>query len=72
MALAVMRARDRWEDVWRSLQQLVLGSYMVWDARRHRLCQRHFDGSSGLAGDACVGGGQPGRLRGCFRVVRAP
>ncbi|MBF8191631.1 cytochrome P450 [Nonomuraea sp. K274] len=42
-ALLYMRARDRWEDVWRSLVQLVLGSYMVWDARRQRLCAHHFD-----------------------------
>ncbi|SEG90935.1 Cytochrome P450 [Nonomuraea solani] len=42
-ALAYMRVRDRWEDVWRSLVQLVLGTYMVWDARRQRLCGRHFD-----------------------------
>ncbi|MGN9842793.1 cytochrome P450 [Nonomuraea sp. H19] len=41
-ALAWMRVRDRWEDVWRSLVQLVLGTYMVWDARRRRLCERHF------------------------------
>ncbi|MCK2216767.1 cytochrome P450 [Actinomadura sp. ATCC 31491] len=41
-ALARMRLRDRWEDVWRSLVQLVLGTYMVWDARRLRLCERHF------------------------------
>ncbi|WP_188188363.1 cytochrome P450 [Nonomuraea sp. SYSU D8015] len=41
-ALAWMRLRDRWEDVWRSLVQLVLGTYMVWDARRQRLCERHF------------------------------
>ncbi|MEU4836060.1 cytochrome P450 [Streptosporangium sp. NPDC023615] len=41
-ALRFMRFRDRWEDVWRSLVQLVLGTYMVWDARRQRLCERHF------------------------------
>jgi Cytochrome P450 len=41
-ALARMRVRDRAEDIWRSLVQLVLGSYMVWDARRRRLCARHF------------------------------
>ena len=40
--LAFMRIRDRWEDVSRSLVQLVLGTYMVWDARRQRLCERHF------------------------------
>lgn len=38
----VMRLWDRWEDVWRSLVQLVLGGYMVWDARRQALCARHF------------------------------
>ena len=38
-----MRARDRWEDVWRSIVQLILGTYMVWDARRLRLCQRYFE-----------------------------
>jgi len=41
--LAWMRVRDRWEDVWRSVVQLVLGSYMVWHARRLRLCQRYFE-----------------------------
>ncbi|MEU8381055.1 cytochrome P450 [Streptosporangium sp. NPDC048865] len=40
--LLFMRFRDRWEDVWRSLVQLVLGTYMVWDARRQRLCEHHF------------------------------
>jgi hypothetical protein len=41
--LAFMRVRDRWEDVWRSLLQLVLGTYMVWDARRLALCRRYFE-----------------------------
>ncbi|WP_326639317.1 cytochrome P450 [Nonomuraea fuscirosea] len=41
-ALAYLRVRDRWEDVWRGLTQLVLGACMVWDARRQRLCERHF------------------------------
>jgi cytochrome P450 len=41
--LAFLRVRDRWEDVWRSAVQLVLGSYMVWHARRLRLCQRYFE-----------------------------
>ncbi|CAM3464369.1 cytochrome P450 [Kibdelosporangium persicum] len=45
--LAVMRLRDRWEDVTRSLTQLVLGSYMVWDARRQRLCGRYFEQQDG-------------------------
>jgi len=37
-----LRVRDRWEDVWRSVVQLVLGTYMIWDARRLALCTRHF------------------------------
>jgi hypothetical protein len=41
--LVFMALRDRWEDVWRSLVQLVLGTYMVLHARRLRLCQRHFE-----------------------------
>jgi Cytochrome P450 len=40
--LTAMRVRDRWEDVWRSVVQLVLGAYMVRDARRQRLCERYF------------------------------
>lgn len=42
--LGFMRVRDRWEDVWRSLVQLVLGTYMVLDARRLRLCTNYFAG----------------------------
>jgi len=42
-SLLFLRIRDRWEDVWRSLVQLVLGTYMVWDARRLRLCANYFD-----------------------------
>jgi len=48
-ALFAMRVRDCWEDVWRSVVQLVLGSYMVWDARRQRLCARHFEPPDGFA-----------------------
>jgi hypothetical protein len=44
-----MRVRDRWEDVSRSVVQLLFGTYMVWHARRLRLCARHFDGSVGDA-----------------------
>jgi hypothetical protein len=40
--LARMWVRDRWDDVALSLTQLVLGSYMVWDARRQRLCADYF------------------------------
>jgi Cytochrome P450 len=41
-SLPLMRLRDRWEDVWRSLVQLVYGSYMVWDARRKALTDTYF------------------------------
>jgi hypothetical protein len=41
--LAWMRIRDRWEEVGRSFVQLIFGTYMVWDARRQRLCQRYFE-----------------------------
>lgn len=40
--LPLMRATDRWGDVARSVTQLVLGSYMVWDARRRRLSDDYF------------------------------
>jgi hypothetical protein len=43
-----MRARDQWEDVWRSLIQLVLGTFMVLDARHQRLCQRYFESVDAL------------------------
>ena len=43
LLLFALRLRDRWEDVWRSIVQLVLGTYMVWDARRLRLCERYFE-----------------------------
>ncbi|MEV4756459.1 cytochrome P450 [Micromonospora sp. NPDC049559] len=39
----LMRCGDRWSDVGRSLVQLVLGSWMVIDARRQRLCARYFE-----------------------------
>jgi hypothetical protein len=45
--LTFMRLRDRWEDVSRSLLQLVLGTYMVWDARRQQLCRRYFEQQDG-------------------------
>jgi hypothetical protein len=41
--LRAMQLRDRWEDVGRSVTQLVLGTFMVWDARRLRLCERYFE-----------------------------
>ncbi|WP_326568284.1 cytochrome P450 [Amycolatopsis rhabdoformis] len=45
--LAYLAVRDRWEDVWRSLAQLVFGSYMVLDARRQRLCVNYFANHGG-------------------------
>ncbi|WP_432928618.1 cytochrome P450 [Microbispora sp. CA-135349] len=50
LTLLFMRFWDGWEDLWRSLVQLVLGTYMVWDARRLRLCERHFSGDARPAG----------------------
>jgi hypothetical protein len=41
--LLYMLLRDRWEDVGRSFVQLFLGTYMVWHARRLRLCGRYFE-----------------------------
>jgi cytochrome P450 len=41
--LAGMRLADRWGDAGRSVKQLVLGSYMVVDARRQRLCATYFE-----------------------------
>ncbi|MFZ5892764.1 MAG: cytochrome P450 [Myxococcota bacterium] len=42
LALAWMRLADRWQDVARSIVQLLLGTYMIWHARRLRLCERYF------------------------------
>ena len=41
--LLLMRLRDQWEDVSRSVVQLILGAYMVSEARRQKLCQRYFE-----------------------------
>jgi hypothetical protein len=38
-----MRVRDRWEDVWRSVLQLVLGTVMVLHAHRLKPATRYFD-----------------------------
>jgi hypothetical protein len=43
LRLAGMRFRDRWSDLGRSVQQLVLGTWMVVDARRLRLCATYFE-----------------------------
>ncbi|MEU4892973.1 cytochrome P450 [Streptomyces sp. NPDC044780] len=45
--LAGMRLGDRWAAIPRSLTQLVLGGYMVWDARRQGLCRNYFATASG-------------------------
>ncbi|MGW0433374.1 cytochrome P450 [Micromonospora sp. NPDC003197] len=42
LRLGAMRVRDRWADVGRSVRQLVLGTWMVIDARRQRLCSNYF------------------------------
>ncbi|WP_158845565.1 cytochrome P450 [Saccharothrix deserti] len=44
-----VRLRDRWEDVARSVVQLVLGTVMVLDARRLRLATRYFETSDSAA-----------------------
>lgn len=38
-----MRTRDHWADAGRGLVQLVLGTWMVLDARRQRLCGNYFE-----------------------------
>ncbi|MGC4806162.1 cytochrome P450 [Micromonospora sp. DT233] len=43
LRLGVMRWRDRWADVGRSVRQLVFGAWMVVDARRLRLCGNYFE-----------------------------
>lgn len=44
--LRAMRWRDSWSDVGRSVVQLCLGTVMVLDARRRRLCATHFEEAS--------------------------
>ncbi len=43
LRLWLMRVLDRWEDVWRSVVQLVLGTAMVLHAHRLRLAGRYFE-----------------------------
>ncbi len=50
--LAYVWLRDRWEDLARSVVQLVLGTFMVWDARRQRLCERYFEAQERDSGAA--------------------
>ncbi|WP_405528822.1 cytochrome P450 [Streptomyces canus] len=54
--LAALRLADRWAAVPRSLVQLVLGSYMVWDARRQGLCRNYFAASSGGSAPSVAAG----------------
>ncbi|MER7787079.1 cytochrome P450 [Streptomyces sp. NPDC097640] len=55
--LAGMRLGDRWAAIPRSVTQLVLGGYMVWDARRQGLCRTYFaTASGGQAAPAAVAG----------------
>jgi hypothetical protein len=51
VVLAWLRLRDGWEDMTRSVVQLVVGSYMVWDARRLRMCQRYFERAASANSD---------------------
>ncbi|MEV0174210.1 cytochrome P450 [Streptomyces sp. NPDC050803] len=53
--LAAMRLGDRWATVPRSLTQLVLGTYMVWDARRQGLCRTYFAERPGGTAPTAVG-----------------
>jgi hypothetical protein len=57
--LALMGLRDRWQDLGRSVVQLILGSYMVWEARRLRLCTRHFEEQKPSEGPGTPAGGCP-------------
>ncbi|MEJ2853252.1 MULTISPECIES: cytochrome P450 [unclassified Saccharothrix] len=45
--LALLRLGDLWAGIPRSLVQLALGTYMVWDARRLGLCRNHFAATGG-------------------------
>jgi hypothetical protein len=42
LLLLAIKVRDRWEDAYRSVAQLVFGTIMIIDARRLRLCENHF------------------------------
>ncbi len=57
--LHFMRLRDRWEDVSRSVLQLILGTYMVRDARRQKLCQRYFETCPAAEGGATLAQADP-------------
>ena len=54
--LTAMRLADRWAAVPRSITQLVLGTYMVWDARRQGLCRTYFAAKSGGTASSVTAG----------------
>ncbi|MGW3128679.1 cytochrome P450 [Streptomyces sp. NPDC001123] len=56
LRLAALRLADHWANVPRSLTQLVLGTYMVWDARRQGLCRGYFAAAPGGSSPSVVGG----------------
>ncbi|MGW5698982.1 cytochrome P450, partial [Streptomyces asiaticus] len=56
--LAGMRLGDRWGAIPRSLTQLVLGGYMVWDARRQGLCRNYFATAAGDTAVPAIAGGR--------------
>ncbi|MEU6554433.1 cytochrome P450 [Streptomyces sp. NPDC046915] len=56
LRLAMLRLADRWAAIPRSVSQLVLGSYMVWDANRQGLCRNHFATRPGGSTPSVVGG----------------
>jgi hypothetical protein len=57
LALVFLRFRDRWEDVVRSVAQLAFGTFMLWHARRLRLCERYFERARGDSGHGSAGAG---------------
>jgi cytochrome P450 len=54
--LAAMRLSDQWAAIPRSIVQLILGTYMVWDARRQGLCRNYFATTSGGPASPIIGG----------------
>ncbi|WP_405162018.1 cytochrome P450 [Nocardia sp. NBC_01499] len=60
-SLTALRARDRFEDVWRGITQLVLGTWMVLDARHQSLCATYFAAQDSQEPSACpvTGSRQP-------------
>ena len=59
--LLLMWAREGREEVGRSIVQLILGAYMVWDARRLRLCQTYFEMENHQSAKSSAGNPSRGR-----------